>query len=90
MADPQQSNRLWTPNAVGLLRFRPRTTTGTAPNGERAKITVDDSGTVTHYERDEGLDATVRPATVRLRVTGPGSDIPGRLAQFRRRLKGQR
>jgi hypothetical protein len=31
----RQPGGLWTPNAVGLLRHRPRT--GTAPNGEWAK-----------------------------------------------------
>jgi hypothetical protein len=48
-----------------ILRHRaPRPRTVVLPNGERAKRTVDDSGTVVQYERDEGLDAVVRPRIV--------------------------
>lgn len=64
MAD--EANRLYVPRPVGLLRFRARTTTGTAPNGERAKVVIDDSGTVFHFERNDGMDATVRPNNIRL------------------------
>lgn len=49
-----------------FLRMRARTRTITLPNGERAKVTIDDSGTVRHVEHGDHLDATVRPATVRL------------------------
>jgi hypothetical protein len=51
-----------------LLRFRARTRTVTLPNGERAKVTIDDSGTVRHVEHGDHLDATIRPNTIRLIV----------------------
>jgi glucose/arabinose dehydrogenase len=52
--------------APAFLRFRAKTTTVTLPNGERAKVTIDDSGTVRHVEHGEHLDATVRPNTIRM------------------------
>ena len=61
--------------APAFLRFRAKTSTVTLPNGERAKVTIDDSGTVRHVEHGDHLDATVRPGTIRLVVrpekTGP-------------------
>jgi hypothetical protein len=59
---------LWTPPTVAQLRRRARQRTVTLPSGERAKVTVDDSGTVIHIERDERLDAVVRPDVIRLKV----------------------
>jgi hypothetical protein len=52
--------------APSFLRFRAKTRTITLPNGERAKVTIDDSGTVRHVEHGDHLDATVRPNTVRM------------------------
>lgn len=52
--------------APAFLRFRAKTRTVTLPNGERAKVTIDDSGTVRHVEHGDHLDATVRPASIRL------------------------
>jgi hypothetical protein len=52
--------------APAMLRFRARVKTITLPNGERAKVTIDDSGTVRHVEHGDHLDATVRPPSVRL------------------------
>jgi hypothetical protein len=49
-----------------ILRFRARTKTVTLPNGERAKVTIDDSGTVRHVEHGDHIDATVRPGTIRM------------------------
>lgn len=49
-----------------ILRFRARTRTITLPNGERAKVTIDDSGTVKHVEHGDHIDATVRPRGIRL------------------------
>jgi hypothetical protein len=40
----------------------------TLASGERAKVVVDDSGTVTHIETAERMDAVVRPRTVRLKM----------------------
>ena len=54
------------PTGVSLLRMRPRERTVTLANGERVKITVDDSGTVTHIEHTDTLDAIVRPRTIRM------------------------
>lgn len=60
---------LWTPSTgVAQLRHRATERTVTLGNGKRAKVTVDDSGTVTHIERDDGLDAIVRPDVVRLKI----------------------
>lgn len=57
---------LWVP--VPLLRHRATKRTVTLDSGERALVTVDDSGTVQHVETANRLDATVRPATVKLVV----------------------
>ena len=57
-----------------ILRFRARTRTVTLPNGERAKVTIDDSGTVRHVEHGDHLDATVRPGTIRLVVRPESAD----------------
>lgn len=60
---------LWTPGqAPAQLRHRPQKRTVTLPNGQRAKVTVDDSGTVTQIEYGERLDAVVRPDVIRLKV----------------------
>jgi len=65
MAD---KSRIWTP---ALLRHRAKKRTVTLPDGRRALITVDDSGTVTQIESADRLDAIVRPKTVRLRIPIP-------------------
>ena len=39
----------------------------TLPTGERVRVTVDDSGTVTQIEHDHTLDAVVRPRTVTIK-----------------------
>jgi hypothetical protein len=59
---------LWTPNSPSLLVHRATKRTVTLPSGERALVTVDDSGTVTHVETAERLDAIVRPKTVRIQI----------------------
>lgn len=61
--------------APAFLRFRAKVRTVTLPNGERAKVTIDDSGTVRHVEHGDHLDATVRPATIRL-VVRPQNTTP--------------
>ncbi len=73
MTEPAHPPNLWVPPpGVGLLRFHATTRTVTMPNGERAKVTIDDSGTVLHRERNEGLDALVRPKTIRMKLTRGG------------------
>jgi hypothetical protein len=67
MAD--EKPRLWTP---ALLRHRAKKRTVTLPDGRRALITVDDSGTVTQIETAERLDAVVRPKTVTIKVLRKG------------------
>jgi hypothetical protein len=57
----------WTPNGVNFLRYRRKVRTVTLASGERAKVVTDDSGTVTHIETANRMDAVVRPKTVRLR-----------------------
>ncbi len=63
---------IWTPpKGVTLLGPRKYVATDeirTLPNGERVRVTVDDSGTVTHVEHNHTLDAIVRPKTVTIRV----------------------
>lgn len=61
-------SELWTPSAAPLLRYRAKKRTVTLPNGERALVTVDDSGTVTHIEHGEHLDAIVRPRTTTIKI----------------------
>ena len=58
--------RLWTPPPFNVLRFRRRERTVTLPTGERAKVWVDDSGTVTQIETAERLDGITRPKTIRM------------------------
>ena len=61
---------LWTPSTdVAQLRHRAKVRTVTLPNGDRAKVTVDESGHVTQIERAERLDAIVRPDVIRIKVT---------------------
>lgn len=60
---------LWTPpTGIAQLRMRAKKKTVTLPDGRRALITVDDSGTVQHTETDDRLDAIVRPKTVRIQI----------------------
>jgi hypothetical protein len=60
---------LWVPpTGVTLLKLRPSEKTVTLPSGERAKITVDDSGTVKHCETDERLDVKVSPEKITVKV----------------------
>lgn len=61
---------LFVARAVGILRYRPSVRTITLPNGERAKVTIDDSGTVKHIEHGDVLDAVVRPKTIRYKLRG--------------------
>ena len=64
---------LWTPpRGVGLLKHHATKKTVTLPNGDRALVTVDDSGTVTQVESGDRLDAIVRPRTVRIQIRKRG------------------
>jgi hypothetical protein len=62
---------VWVAHGFNFLRYRARKRTVTLPSGERALVTIDDSGTVTHVEHGEVLDAIVRPRTIRLRIPIP-------------------
>lgn len=71
----QRPSGLWVPgNGVNFKDNRGTKRTRTLPSGERALITIDDSGTVMQVLRakrlsdDERLDAVVRPKTYRLRI----------------------
>lgn len=57
---------LWIAHGFSFLRYRATERTVTLTDGRRAKVTVDDSGTVTQIESDEQLDAIVRPKTIRV------------------------
>jgi hypothetical protein len=62
---------LWVAHGFSFLRHRASKKTVTLRTGERALITVDDSGTVTQIETPERLDAIVRPKSVRVRLPIP-------------------
>jgi hypothetical protein len=59
--------------APAQLLLRPTVRTVTLSNGERAKVTkeptsLNDESSVTHIERAEGIDAIVRPRSIRYRL----------------------
>lgn len=70
----QRPSGLWVPRSWSFRENRRMKRTTTLRSGERALVTVDDSGTVMQVlrsrpgEADEKLDAIVRPKTVRLRI----------------------
>jgi hypothetical protein len=65
---------LWTPSTgVGLLKHHATKKTVTLPDGRRALITVDDSGTVKQIESGDRLDAVVRPRTVTIQIRPKGA-----------------
>lgn len=75
MVAHRRPSGLWVPgHGVNFKENRATKRTRTLPSGERALITIDDSGTVMQILRarrlsdDERLDAIVRPATVRFRM----------------------
>lgn len=59
---------IWLPRGFNFAENRKTVRTVTLPSGERAKLTVDDSGTSVQIETAERMDAVVRPRTVRLVV----------------------
>lgn len=67
----RQASGLWVAHGFNFLKHRATKKTVTLRSGERALVTVDDSGTVTQIETAERLDAVVRPKTVRVRVPIP-------------------
>lgn len=66
MTERRTPSGLWVADQFSILRMRATERTVTLRDGRRAKVTVDDSGTVTHIESDEQLDAIVRPKTVKI------------------------
>lgn len=64
---------LWLPSSFNVLRMRPTERTTTLRDGQRAKVTVDDSGTVTQIETAEQLHGIVAPKTIRLKVRSIGA-----------------
>lgn len=64
---------LWVPSSFNVLRMRPTERTTTLRDGQRARVTVDDSGTVTQIETAEQLHGIVTPKTVRLKVRRTGA-----------------
>lgn len=61
---------LWVPpTGVAVLRHRPAERVVTLESGERVRVTVDDSGTVTHVTHaDDRVDAIVRPRSTTIRI----------------------
>lgn len=64
---------LWLPHGFNFTEHRKTVRTVTLPNGRKAKVTVDDSGTVMHQEDDTGISAVVRPKTVRIQIRSVSS-----------------
>lgn len=64
----RQPSGLWVAHGFNFLKHRAQKRTVTLKSGERALVTVDDSGTVAQIETSERLDAVVRPKTVRVRI----------------------
>lgn len=64
--------KLWTPPAgvtlLGPRQFVARERIVTLPSGERVRVSIDDSTTVTQIEHDHTLDAIVRPKTITIKV----------------------
>jgi hypothetical protein len=88
---------LWIAPNFAFLRMRKRERTVTLPNGERAKITIDDSGHVKQVEHGEHLDGYARPDPIRLALkpfavsmTVGARAHPNRIASGFRILKGKR
>lgn len=63
---------LLVPHGFSFAENRRSTRTVTLRTGERAKVTVDDSGTVMQIETTERMDAVVRPKSVRLKFRNGG------------------
>jgi hypothetical protein len=82
---------LWIAHGFNIGRLRKRERTVTLPNGERAKVTVDDSGTVCQIETGERLDGIVRPAPIRYTLTAksPGTQVGGFAKPFPLRVIGR-
>lgn len=63
---------LWTPpkgvTLLGPRKHVARERIVTLPSGERVRVSVDDSDTVTQVEHDHTLDAIVRPKTITLKI----------------------
>jgi len=51
-----------------LLTHRQVKRTVTLPDGRRALVTIDDSGTVEHTEHGDTLDVVLRPRTIKVRM----------------------
>jgi hypothetical protein len=75
----QHESGLWIAETFNVLRFRARHRTVTLDSGERAKVWIDDSGTVRQVEHGDHLDATVRPRAIRLalRPVTPANPVGG-------------
>lgn len=63
---------LWQPpkgvTLLGPRKHVARERIVTLPSGERVRVSVDDSSTVTQVEHDHTLDAIVRPKTITLKI----------------------
>lgn len=88
---------LWVAPNFGFLKMRKRERTVTLPNGERAKVTIDDSGTVKQVEHGDVLDGYVTPQPIRLKLapfnvsmSSSARARPNPIRTGFRTLKGQR
>ena len=64
------TDQLWTPPRAlfGPRKFVARERIVTLPSGERVRVSIDDSTTVTQIEHDHTLDAVVRPKAITVKV----------------------
>jgi hypothetical protein len=72
MQQNSSGQKLWTPptgvTLLGPRKYVAKERIVTLPSGERVRVTIDDSTTVTQVEHDHTLDAIVRPKTVTVKV----------------------
>lgn len=59
------------PHLFGPRRYVARERIIRLPNGERVRVSIDDSRTVTQVEHDHTLDAIVRPRSITVKVRRP-------------------
>ncbi len=63
---------LWTPpkgvTLLGPRKHVARERIVTLPSGERVRVSIDDSTTVTQIEHDHTLDAIVRPKSITVKI----------------------
>lgn len=73
MSAERSVSGLWLPRGFSFTEHRKTVRTVVLPNGRKAKVWVDDSGTTMHQETDTGISAVVRPKPINIRVFPRGA-----------------